>query len=434
MNNTPYQLHDENWLFETMKRSEFPAVLVRYEKAIGQQLDNKNINYYLGIACFFGGKFPEAAFHLNQALHQGVFHDNLFDFFVPCLDWLGYDKECLELIEFAEGHAIKSPYFCHFAGEYFIKHNQWERGFAYLRAGQIDYIPSFKGQIEEFWGQDVTDKRLILACNLGFGDSMMAARYLHDLPNMPHFKGASHISLRTPNNLHRLFQQSFPEYEICKYDDPFGGVERADGTMRLLDNYVQGLWLMHPFCGAGPGFAPGNHHWARVDENEQNIYYQQLKKQAGGKKIIGLVASGRHEGQFSFIHHRRCPPPNAWAQLSNWAKDYYIIGLQPPPLPPSSHEIYHLLGADNWGNQLTDFAQTAAIISLCDWVISIDSAMVHLAGALDKPTIMPNRLDSCWRWLPLGKQNIWYPNLHIINQTSRGEWDEVLQKIAAMTL
>jgi hypothetical protein len=60
----------------------------------------------------------------------------------------------------------------------------------------------------------------------------------------------------------------------------------------------------------------------------------------------------------------------------------------------------------------------------------VDTAVVHLAGALGKPVWLLNRLDTCWRWLLDRPDSPWYPTLHQFRQRRPGDWDGVLAEVA----
>jgi ADP-heptose:LPS heptosyltransferase len=78
-----------------------------------------------------------------------------------------------------------------------------------------------------------------------------------------------------------------------------------------------------------------------------------------------------------------------------------------------------------------DFADTAALVAGLDLVIGVDTAVIHLAGAIGKPVWMLNRFDSCWRWLREGETSPWYPAMHIYRQPSPGAWAEVVEAVSS---
>jgi hypothetical protein len=80
-------------------------------------------------------------------------------------------------------------------------------------------------------------------------------------------------------------------------------------------------------------------------------------------------------------------------------------------------------------SRLTDWTDTADLIAGLDLVIAVDTAVVHLAGALGKPVWMLNRFDSCWRWLLHRDDTPWYPSMRQFRQTSRGDWDGVIGRV-----
>jgi hypothetical protein len=81
--------------------------------------------------------------------------------------------------------------------------------------------------------------------------------------------------------------------------------------------------------------------------------------------------------------------------------------------------------------EMTDFADTAALIANLDLVISVDTAAAHLAAALGKPVWLLDRFDSCWRWLTGRRDSPWYPSLRLYHQPAAGDWDSVLAEVVA---
>jgi ADP-heptose:LPS heptosyltransferase len=81
--------------------------------------------------------------------------------------------------------------------------------------------------------------------------------------------------------------------------------------------------------------------------------------------------------------------------------------------------------------EIGDFADLAALIANVDLVISVDTAVAHLAGALGKPVwiLLPHVAD--WRWLQDRDDSPWYPSARLFRQSSRGDWTSVLDRVAA---
>jgi tetratricopeptide (TPR) repeat protein len=81
------------------------------------------------------------------------------------------------------------------------------------------------------------------------------------------------------------------------------------------------------------------------------------------------------------------------------------------------------------GEQLRDFAETAAVISLLDVVVSVDTAVAHLAGALGKPVVILLPFAADFRWLRDREDTPWYPTAKLIRQPAFGDWDRVVDRL-----
>jgi ADP-heptose:LPS heptosyltransferase len=79
--------------------------------------------------------------------------------------------------------------------------------------------------------------------------------------------------------------------------------------------------------------------------------------------------------------------------------------------------------------ELTDFAETAALIEALDLVISVDTATAHLAGALGKPVWVLLKSDSCWRWLEGREDSPWYPSARLFRQDRPGNWPGTMARV-----
>lgn len=83
----------------------------------------------------------------------------------------------------------------------------------------------------------------------------------------------------------------------------------------------------------------------------------------------------------------------------------------------------------DWTDELNDFADTAALVDHLDLVISVDTSTAHLAGAMNRPVWILNRLDTCWRWMLEREDTPWYPSARLFRQPTLGDWDSVIENI-----
>jgi hypothetical protein len=85
----------------------------------------------------------------------------------------------------------------------------------------------------------------------------------------------------------------------------------------------------------------------------------------------------------------------------------------------------------DWMDACEDWCDTAALIASLDLVISVDTGIVHLAGALGKPVWLLNRFESEWRWMIDRKDSPWYPSMRIFRQPEIRDWASVMESVAA---
>jgi ADP-heptose:LPS heptosyltransferase len=87
-------------------------------------------------------------------------------------------------------------------------------------------------------------------------------------------------------------------------------------------------------------------------------------------------------------------------------------------------------GLIDWTDELADFAATAALIEALDLVISVDTAVAHLAGALARPVWLLLPFAGEWRWLAGRDDTPWYPTMRLFRQPAPGDWSALLDRVA----
>jgi hypothetical protein len=109
--------------------------------------------------------------------------------------------------------------------------------------------------------------------------------------------------------------------------------------------------------------------------------------------------------------------------------DIRIYGLQKGPATADIEKLGLGEKIINLGNAFNDFSDTAAAIANLDLVISVDTSVAHLAGAMGKPTwlLLPWAAD--WRWLQERSDTPWYPSMRLFRQNKLGAWDNVFEQV-----
>lgn len=262
-------------------------------------------------------------------------------------------------------------------------------------------------------GEHTDNKSLLVITEQGFGDTFQFSRYL-ELVSKRFMKVGFVCSAPTLRVMewafnHRvaLFTHMPRDYETWDYQCALMSLPRLCKTrIDTIPNSVPYLKVPDP----------ARHHWQ-----------DRLAKASPGRFRVGIAWAGRPVHQYdsrrSLKFEQILPllqtPSVTWVSLQKWT---------PQEVRPSIPS--HVDWID-WTDELQDFADTAALVRNLDLVISIDSSMVHLAGALDKPVWMLNRFDSEWRWLNRRNDSPWYPSLKIFNQPSFGDWISVINQVGS---
>jgi tetratricopeptide (TPR) repeat protein len=269
--------------------------------------------------------------------------------------------------------------------------------------------------LPQWTGQEGVGQALLVIVEQGYGDTFQFGRYLALLGER-----FERVGLACSGPLLRLMQDSFGEQVVVLADLPedFSGWDWHCPLMSLPRAFATTLANVPcqvPYLRA-PGPARG--YWAA-----------RLQKAAPRGLRIGLAWAGRpgyryndrrslafeHVTALLSLSATDAGQPLSWISLQKW-----LPADGAPQVAPGVDWI-------DWTSELSDFAATAALVANLDLVISVDSAIVHLAGGLDVPVWMLDRLDNEWRWLKDRLDSPWYPRLRIFRQARFGDWTSPLK-------
>lgn len=260
---------------------------------------------------------------------------------------------------------------------------------------------------------DTANKRLLIITEQGFGDTFQFARYLSEVA--PRFAKVGFVC-SAPTM--RLMEWSFANQVVLMTHMP---VDYSTWDMQCA------LMSLPRVCQTRLESIPAKSPYLFVPKVAHAHWKERLEVGASKRFKVGVAWAGRKVHQYdsrrSLGFEKLLPLLQllniTWVSLQKWAPDDTR-----PAVPDGVDWI-------DWTDELTDFADTAALVANLDLVISIDSSMVHLAGGLDKPVWMLNRFDTEWRWLQGRVDSPWYPSLRIFNQPHFGDWDSVIAQVVS---
>jgi tetratricopeptide (TPR) repeat protein len=143
------------------------------------------------------------------------------------------------------------------------------------------------------------------------------------------------------------------------------------------------------------------------------------------KPRIGIAWRGRATHRND---RNRSVPPAALLRLASDAAEWF--SLQPDVQGDDAAVLAAHPGLTALGGQLRDFADTAALVAQLDLVLTVDTSVAHLAGALGKPVWLLLPFNADWRWLLARGDSPWYPSARLFRQRRLGDWDTVLADVA----
>ena len=255
----------------------------------------------------------------------------------------------------------------------------------------------------------VAGKTVVIYHEEGYGDTLQFFRYVKLLA-----EAGARIVLWMPEPLARLMRGQAGVAEVLTGDV---GLPRFDyhcpiiSLPHIFDIGLESVPADIPYILPDPALMK---HWAGT-----------LPASAGGR--VGLVWSGepRPYDPVALALDRRRSLPLRFLEPLLAVPGLSFVSLQTGAAARQAAAPVH----DPMGG-VSDFADTAAIIANLDLVISVDTAVAHLAGAMGRPVFLLDRYDNCWRWLSGRTDSPWYPTLRIFRQPRTGDWTPAIDAAA----
>jgi tetratricopeptide (TPR) repeat protein len=276
---------------------------------------------------------------------------------------------------------------------------------------KIPFIPVTRRFTAQMWnGEDLHGKRILIWGEQGFGDALQFVRYFPQVAQ----RGGKIVLAVFKEQLHLL--SGLPGVEQCLVIE--GEVPPHDVHCSLpslpgiFKTTLASIPQDVPYLAADP---------ARVVRWRDRLPRDRFK--------IGLSWAGRpdHENDRNRTMKLR--------QLSEITKisGVWLTSLQKGEGAKQLRALPEMEIAD-WAHELNDFSDTAALVANLDLVISVDTAVVHLAGAMGKPVWVLLPFVPDWRWLLNRTDSPWYPTLRLFRQPKIGDWTTVIaQVVQALT-
>ncbi len=281
------------------------------------------------------------------------------------------------------------------------------------RLNRKELAPMYAGYTAPLWqGEALQGKTILLHAEQGMGDTIHFIRFAQTLA---HRGGRVIVECQPP--LKRLLQ-------------PVEGIDAVYAKGEPLAHYDLHLPLMSLPYRLGidsvesiPSFSPYIH--AEADRAKQ----WGERMDSAGDLAAGLVWAGdprKTELDSHLIDKRRSIELRQYAPILS-QQGVRFFSLQKGE---AASQVRQFTGSiADFMPEIDDFADTAALISHLDLVISVDTSVAHLAAAMGKPVWLLSRYDGCWRWL-LGRDDTpWYPSMRLFRQQRPGDWGPVLERI-----
>jgi len=276
------------------------------------------------------------------------------------------------------------------------KEHEW-RWRSLMKAAQRHF------DVPQWDGEAAVGKALLIHAEQGYGDILQFCRY----GPLAAARGLR-VIMEVPAPLLRLVR-GLPGVDL---------VLRRGDTLPAFDYHCPMMSMPFAFGTTLETIPVGIPSYLQADEAQIALWRTRLAHYRNLR--VGLIWAGSPR---ILADRRRSIAPDQLKPLAG------LEGIDFFSLQKGARASPDGLALIDFMDEMEDFADTAALIANLDLVISVDTAVAHLAAALGKPVWILNRFDACWRWLTGREDSPWYPSARLFKQLAPGEWPAVVNRV-----
>jgi tetratricopeptide (TPR) repeat protein len=277
-------------------------------------------------------------------------------------------------------------------GMLYLTQKKFTQGYEYFYKREL---PKIVRDVKNIWKpNDIINDNVTILCEQGIGDQIQFARYL------PFLKSKT-ITIAMKKSLQRLMKENFPSLNIIDYSE----INKDEQMIRITD-LAFALNIDFDNIPSSKGY---------LDCQEMNI--------ESDKPKIGLCWEAGSAGIRTLIN--RTINVKAFEPIFDLA-NIQLYSLQYIDTLGGNEKYPQMI---NLAKDFNDFYDTASAIKSMDAIITVDTSIAHIAGALGKKTYLLLPYTSDWRWFDDTKTTPWYDSIEIFKQKDNISWEKEIMEI-----
>ena len=258
------------------------------------------------------------------------------------------------------------------------------------------------------------DRPVLLMSEQGLGDTLQFVRYALALQN----QGVD-VTVLSQSPLVELLRDSVGLHQVDDYLNLGKHQQRNPVWLPLMN--------LAPLMGCINEKIPFPGGYVRASAELIAKWRQRLGRKPN-HKLVALHWQGNPDHEYTLYSRGRSLPFQEWLGLQgNDHVEFVSIQKGEASQQLKTNQGLHFVSGQEAVSKSMDFCDTAAVIANCDLVISSDSSVAHLAGAMGLPTWVALRWIPEWRWGLEGTRTAWYSSLKLFRQRFDGDWSGVVQ-------